>query len=186
MTKENFSVPYYALEEGAKAGPAPDAVGLDLVPVGDADLKANFYRKVLPESVKKMVEDYRNRDTPNATVQNNQEESGEVLSCWLCVDAVLRLFELDEDLERVMTQIVKKGKVSGIRIYKGRSGGQDTFVLTTTKKEEVGVYENGAKETIHRDRLEPGSRVLYIDKSHNNKYGGSLCQPNCGGTMSDS
>jgi hypothetical protein len=170
------------------------AAMLRLVPVGDEGLDNDHYKPVPVEKIKKMIEDYENKHAgsprgqsdPNksgyAIGQTNpkQEEQGvqEVLSCWLCLDAVLRLFEFDEDLEKVLKTVVKKGKVSGIRIYKGMSNGKQNFVFTTTREETIGG-SRGRQTKVQNDRFEEGSRVLYIDDKHFDEYGGSMCPPNC-------
>lgn len=165
---------------------------LNLIPVGDADLDNNQYKPVPVEKVQQMIADYKRKHTGSApggktdrTATGNavgesdpEQEEQELMSCWLCLDAVLRLFELDQDLESVIKHVVKKGKVSGIRIQKAISGGKETFLFTTTRAEKVeGPY--GRETPVHYDRLEPGSRVLYVDETHNDPYGGSICPPNC-------
>lgn len=167
---------------------------LRLVPVGDEGLDNDDYKPVPLEKVKKMVDAYKNKyaGAPGGKADQNgsgyavgqtdpgQDEQGEqeVLSCWLCLDAVLRLFELDNDLEKVIKAILKKGDVSGIRIHKGMSNGKQNFVFTTTR-EEVIEGPRGRQTRVQNDRLEEGNRVLYIDDEHNDAYGGSMCPPNC-------
>jgi|GEM_PF-5545694 len=165
---------------------------LNLIPVGDDGLDNNQYKPVPVEKVQKMIADYKSKRAGSApggktdrTVTGHaagepdpQQENQDVISCWLCLDAVLRLFELDQDLEGVIKHVVKKGKVSGIRIHKAISNGKETFLFTTTR-EEKGAGSYGPETPVHHDRLEPGSRVLYVDETHNDPYGGSICPPNC-------
>jgi hypothetical protein len=156
---------------------APVAGTVELVPVGDDGLDNNKYTKVPVEKVLKMIDDYRNGSSGQSNGEGNKAgDDGKVWSCWICLDAILRLFELDPDLENVIKHILKKGEVSGIRIHKGRSNGKENFVLTTTRElTEKGTY--GAVITRQPDRLEPGNRVLYIDDTHTDPYGGSMCPP---------
>jgi hypothetical protein len=150
---------------------------VQLVPVGDAALDANQYTEIPVEKVLKMIDDYRFGGHSGATGKGSlASDEGKAWSCWICLDAILRLFELDPDLENVVKHILKKGEVSGIRIHKGRSNGKENFVLTTTRElQEKGAQ--GEKITRQPDRLEPGNRVLYIDDTHTDPYGGSICPP---------
>jgi hypothetical protein len=160
-----------------KKGGAPVAGTVQLVPVGDAGLDANQYTQIPVEKVLKMIDEYRNGGSGHSDGEGGQAgDDGKVWSCWICLDAILRLFELDPDLENVIKHILKKGEVSGIRIHKGRSNGKENFVLTTTRElKQKGTY--GKAVTRQPDRLEPGNRVLYIDDTHTDPYGGSMCPP---------
>ena len=164
---------------------------LNLIPVGDEDLDNNRYKPVPVEKVKKMIADYKSKragvGSPagqlvgdgNTLGEMDPEEGSDqdIISCWLCLDAVLRLFNLDQDLEGVIKQIVKKGDVSGIRVQKVISHGKETFLFTTTRAEKAeGAY---GQSPVQHDQLEPGSRVLYVDETHTDPYGGSICPPNC-------
>jgi hypothetical protein len=162
--------------------------------VGDEGLDNDDYQPVPVEKIKKMIEDYKNKYARPAGGQSEltkggyaagepdpklqQPETQEVFSCWLCLDAVLRLFELEPRQEKMILKIVKEGKVSGIRIHKGLSKGKQNFVFTTTREETI-AGPGGREKKVQTDRLEAGSRVLYIDEDHFDEYGGSMCPPNC-------
>jgi hypothetical protein len=166
---------------------------VNLIPVGDEGLDNNQYKPVPVEKVKQMIADYKSKRAVGSAARQaeqhlagqtlgeidpEEEEEQEIMSCWLCLDAVLRLFNLDEDLEGIIKHIVKKGEVSGIRVHKAISGGKETFLFTTTREEKVeGPY--GRESRVQYDRLEPGSRILYVDETHTDPYGGSICPPNC-------
>jgi hypothetical protein len=157
---------------------ANDSVTLRLVPVGDEGLDNDDYQPVSVEKIKKMIGDFKDKHTVKPDPKQYPQATPEVFSCWLCLDAVLRLFELDPEQEKTIKQIVKEGKVSGIRIHKGLSKGKQNFVFTTTREETIEELK-GQKSTVQIDRLEEGSRVLYIDEDHFDDYGGSMCPPNC-------
>ena len=173
---------------------ANDSVTLRLVPVGDEGLDNDDYQPVPVEKIKKMIGDFKDKHTGAPGGQPDESKSGyaigqtdpkqaeqgeqEVLSCWLCLDAVLRLFELDPEEERRVKRTVKEGKISGIRIHKGLSKGKQNFVFTTTREETIEELK-GTKTTKQTDRLEEGSRVLFIDEDHFDDYGGNMCPPSC-------
>lgn len=175
-TNENALAQTAARKGSRRKGGARAEGTVELVPVGDAGLDRNEYTRVPVEKVLKMIDDYRHGSTGQSNGHGNLTGDDQVWSCWICLDAILRLFEMDEDLENVVKHILKKGEVSGIRIHKGRSNGKENFVLTTTRElKEKGTY--GKAIARQPDRLEPGNRVLYIDGTHNDPYGGSLCPP---------
>ncbi len=167
---------------------------LRLVPVGDDGLDNDRYKSVSVETISNMIEDYKNKYAGSPGGQADAGKSSyaigqpdpkqaqpaaeEVLSCWLCLDAVLRLFEFDPKEEKRIRKIVKEGKVSGIRIHKGLSKGKQNFVFTTTREETI-EEPGGGTRTVQTDRLEEGSRVLYIDDEHFDDYGGNMCPPSC-------
>jgi hypothetical protein len=165
-----------AAREGSRRKKGDRAGTVLLVAVGNAGFDRNDYTLYPVESVLKVIDDYRNGGRGHCNGKGILNGDDKVWPGWICLDALLRRFEMDEDLENVTKHILKKGKVSGARIRKGRSNGKDNFVLTTTREpKEMGTY--GKAITRQPNRLEPGNRVLYIGETHNDPYGGSMCPP---------
>ncbi len=180
---QNGTAEAYAPQESVtREDAAKELALLELVPLGDDALDSNTFAPISPDNVVKMIENYKTkRSKPDLAGKRKLVPVNDPRSCWLCIEAVLKLLELDEKLENELKEALEEKEISGIRIYKGLSDESEThnFILLTTSEQEA---EQDQGEPVHYDRMEGRNRVLYVDTdTHSDPYGGSLCPPTCSG-----